>query len=137
MFKVNNKGTYWTHFTPCSSVSIVNLEHVIGDCVEIMHLTRTQNFWKTNIYNPLLRTCMCALDGWSLWCSIFKNKSSALYLVNNSQFRTEFFLLLTFCLNTLHLIFSSYNGERKLLSSKIPSDLCKRFNRLWLENLCH
>ena len=28
MFKVNNK-----YFTPCSSVSIVNLEHVIADWV--------------------------------------------------------------------------------------------------------
>ena len=44
MFKVNNKGTrttpmvsfcylycqLWTYFTPCSSVSIVNFEHVIA-----------------------------------------------------------------------------------------------------------
>ena len=28
MFKVNNKDTT-TYFTPCSSVSIVNFEHVI------------------------------------------------------------------------------------------------------------
>ena len=45
MFKVDNKDTRttpltsfwclyflnWTYFTPCSSVSIVNFEHVIGD----------------------------------------------------------------------------------------------------------
>ena len=34
MFKVNNKGTrtteLWTYFTPSSSVSIVNFEHVIA-----------------------------------------------------------------------------------------------------------
>ena len=40
MFKINNKVTgdwrrsgnfkLWTYFTPCSSVSIVNFEHVIA-----------------------------------------------------------------------------------------------------------
>ena len=31
MFKVNNKDTSMTYFTPCSSVRIVNFEHVIAD----------------------------------------------------------------------------------------------------------
>ena len=37
MFKVNNNDTIgvvlvsWTYFTPCSSVSIVNIEHIIAD----------------------------------------------------------------------------------------------------------
>ena len=31
MFKVNNKDTFWTCFTPCSSVSIVNFEQVNAD----------------------------------------------------------------------------------------------------------
>ena len=48
MFKVNNKDTRTTpwrrsgvfivnfqHFTPCSSVSIVNFEHVIADWEEM------------------------------------------------------------------------------------------------------
>ena len=32
MFKVNNKDTrtYWTYFTPCSSDSIANFEHIIA-----------------------------------------------------------------------------------------------------------
>ena len=31
MFKVNNKDTRRTYFTPCSAVSIVNFEHVNAD----------------------------------------------------------------------------------------------------------
>ena len=34
MFKVNNKDTR-TYFTPCSSVSVVNFEHVIADWASI------------------------------------------------------------------------------------------------------
>ena len=36
MFKVNNKDT----FTPCSSVSIVNFEHLIADWDSIFHFDR-------------------------------------------------------------------------------------------------
>ena len=31
MFKFNNKETFWTYFTPCSGVFIVNFEQVNAD----------------------------------------------------------------------------------------------------------
>ena len=39
MFKVNNKDTRTTPFTPCSSVSIVNFKHVIIT-VQLVKFTR-------------------------------------------------------------------------------------------------
>ena len=37
MFKVNNEDTFIVNFTPCSSVSIVNFEHVIAGWDGIFH----------------------------------------------------------------------------------------------------
>ena len=39
MFKVNNKDTRMTPFTSCSSVSIVNFEHVNADWISKVVLT--------------------------------------------------------------------------------------------------
>ena len=40
MFKDNNKDTR-TYFTPCSSVSIVNLEHVIFDWDKVLLVSKS------------------------------------------------------------------------------------------------
>ena len=50
MFKVNNKDTrttLWIYFTPCSSVSIANFEHVIADWVSDL----IKSFWRTSYHN--------------------------------------------------------------------------------------
>ena len=50
MFKVNNKdtrATLWIYFTPCSSVTIANFEHVIAGWVSDL----IKSFRRTSCYH--------------------------------------------------------------------------------------
>ena len=67
MLKVNNKDTRttpmaspWTYFTPCSSVSIVNFEHLIAGWV-------CANKWKASALSPFFSFSFWGEDIWDLY----------------------------------------------------------------------
>ena len=97
MFKVRNKDTramslasfwllycyLWTYFTPCSSVSIVNFEHVIAGWVYcILDLLENYNAFQSNFIEITLRQGCSPVNLLHIFRTPFhKNASGGLLLL--------------------------------------------------------